>query len=482
MTENIQKKPRLGLIAVGLFFLIVPGVNVYDIFPDFIAYFIFSTALSYAADRAPYFAEAKDAFFKLGAVTLIKIPASLAMSFIRSGNVADSDIRSLFSLTFAVIEFILIVCAVRNLFLGFTYLGERTSNSSLISDFPINGKKTRKMSTDGLRNLTYVFAFYRCLMYFVPELLLLTRGVSAEEYFTTFNVAKLYPYAVIFAILSVFAFALFWQSRMKKLLRMIKIGGGLNATADMLMSEERRVELEESKRLSGMKLALSALAVAAILSSELRLENLRNVDLLPSFIFGFVIMLCAVKLGSFVGKKRIAYIYGGIYTGIAFAAYLFDFHFFKDHSYEVLSLLPEARRAYLGLIIVRALETVAFAVMLSVVCILLLKFIKEHTGILPESDGYSRQDRDYHKKLTTIAYISCGSGILSQILRLTDCIFKYYTKNILVDVENSIGTVSQGLIPWFGVVVLISELFYIGFTLYAVSVYKDEVELKYSYN
>ena len=120
--------------------------------------------------------------------------------------------------------------------------------------------------------------------------------------------------------------------------------------------------------------------------------------------------------------------------------------------------------------------------MLSVVCILLLKFIKEHTGILPESDGYSRQDRDYHKKLTTIAYISCGSGILSQILRLTDCIFKYYTKNILVDVENSIGTVSQGLIPWFGVVVLISELFYIGFTLYAVSVYKDEVELKYSYN
>ena len=48
--------------------------------------------------------------------------------------------------------------------------------------------------------------------------------------------------------------------------------------------------------------------------------------------------------------------------------------------------------------------------------------------------------------------------------------------------ENAIGTVSEGLVPWFGVVVLLTEVAYIGFTLYTVSTLKEEVDLKYSYS
>jgi len=481
LREKKLKKPRLGLIGLGLFFLIVPGVNVYDLFPDFIAYFLFARALSYSADRAPYFAEAKDAFLKLGIVTLIKIPASFAMTFIRSNNAQDADIRSLFSLTFAVIEFILIVKAVRNLFLGFSYLGERTSNCAFIQDFPINKKGTRKMSPDGIRNLTYVFAFYRCLMYFVPELLLLTRGVSAEEYYTTFNVARLYPYTVIFSLVTVLALGIFWKSRLKKHLLLIKQGGGISECSEMLMTEERRIELKESKRVGQMKMGLTALFIASILSVELRLENFYNIDLLPSFVFGFVFMFAISRIASFVGMRNIALGCGGAYTAISFVVYLLDFNFFKDWGYEKISIFPEAKAEYGTLVIVRGIETLLFSALMALLCFILIKFIRLHTGIEPSSPHYSRQDSDYHKKLTTYAYISCTFGILSQIARFTDCIFKYFNRNILVDVENSIGTVTQGLIPWFGTVVIIFEALYIASTLYISSTYKEEVYLKYTY-
>ena len=480
MKEIKEKKPRLGLIGLGLFFLIIPGVNVYDILPDFIAYFLFYRALSFSADRAPYFAESRDAFFKLGVVTFIKIPAALAMSFIRSSNSADSDIRSLFSITFAVIELILIFTAVRNLFLGFTYLGERTDNGAFISDIALNKKGSRKTSPDALRNLTNAFAFYRAVMYFVPELFLLTRGVSAEEYYKTFNIAKLYPYAVIFSLVTVLIFGIVWQRRMKKYIRAIKSFGGLSASADTLLTDESRAELYEAKKISGMKLSLTILVIAAFLSCELRFENLHNVDLLPSFIFGFVIMLASARLGSYVGTKKQALIAGGVYTGVAFVTYLFDFTFFKDYAYSDILLYPAARRSYIALIVARSAETLTFILIMAVLCYTLTRFVKLHMGIEPESEKYSRQDREYHKRMTTFAYISCSLGILSQLARLADCIFKYFTKSILVDMNNAIGTVSEGLVPWFGVVVLLLEIAYIGFTLYTVSTFKEEVDLKYS--
>ena len=120
MKQGRKPKIKLGLISLGLFFLVIPGVNVYDLLPDFVAYFIFAFALRYPAERAPYFSEAKDAFVKLAIVSIVKIPASLAMTFIRSSNVSDSDVRSLFALTFCVVEGVLLYTAVSNLFSGFT--------------------------------------------------------------------------------------------------------------------------------------------------------------------------------------------------------------------------------------------------------------------------------------------------------------------------------------------------------------------------
>jgi hypothetical protein len=44
---------------------------------------------------------------------------------------------------------------------------------------------------------------------FIPETFLLTRTVTVSEYYTKFNIARLYPYTVVFGIITVFWF---WTS------------------------------------------------------------------------------------------------------------------------------------------------------------------------------------------------------------------------------------------------------------------------------
>ena len=142
LEKNKAKKGNL-LLFLALLFLINPSIQVVDIFPDFIAYFIIINRISYATDRAPYFAEAKSALSKLTLVSLLKLPAYFVVVFARSGNVGDTDIYALFAFSFAFVEAIFSVIAVYYLFEGAFYIGQRTDAISLIRPFYINRKKTR---------------------------------------------------------------------------------------------------------------------------------------------------------------------------------------------------------------------------------------------------------------------------------------------------------------------------------------------------
>ena len=482
MTERKKKKAGLGLLGLCLIFLAVPGVNIYDILPDFIAYFIFAASLSYPAERAPYFAEARSAFTKLGIVTLIKLPASMALTFIHSSNVADSDARSLFAITFCTVELILIFTAVSNLFSGFAYLGQRTDYSEFISAYPLGKRGNKTASVDGVKRLTYAFAVLRCVSYLLPELLLLTRGVSAEEYFTTFNIAKLYPYAVVLSLIVNLVFGIIWYKRLAPYLRRLHSEKMTRLASDALMDEGRLLELEEKTRIRKFKLALTLTAAAAILSIELRLENLHSVDLFPPFISALIFLLAMARLGGYSIMTRLAVGTGALYTLTAFISYLYDLAFFGEYTLSDISIFPAAKEQYLKLVIARAFESITFIIMMVSFTLILISFIYAHTGISPRSKKYSRQDSDFHHKLTTFAYIFGGLGILSQLARLADCVFKYFSKNLLVSVDTSTGMVAEGLVPWFGLIVIILEIAYVLFSLYAVSCFKDEVEMKYSEN
>ena len=70
-----QKKKEASLIVLALVFLFNPNIQVIDILPDFVAFFIFARLLEKPALMAPYFEEARSSALKLAVISLAKIPA-----------------------------------------------------------------------------------------------------------------------------------------------------------------------------------------------------------------------------------------------------------------------------------------------------------------------------------------------------------------------------------------------------------------------
>lgn len=489
MRVEKKKSPSLGLLGLAFLFLIVPSVNVFDILPDFIAYFIIAKRLDYPSDRAPFFAEAREAFRKLGIATLIKLPASMLMVSFRSKNVGDNDIRALFAITFAVIEATLLIIAVNNLFTALSYLGQRSDNSALISDFRVS--KNKSVSVDSLKLLTYVFVIVRILFCFAPELLLLTRMVSESEYLRTFNVARLYPYTVVLGIAVTLWLGIFWSKRFKKYLRAIAREGGLRIAVDSMIDDQRRLELESEERVKGMHSALTLLAIGSVLTLELRFDNLNSVNLVPPFLFGFVMMFALMRLSKFSGGKLKSILTGSAFILTAALRYVMEFDFLEKHGYEALVIDPLAKKAYLTLIAVFAIETVLLTVLSFIYCGMLKRFVISHTGIEPQNERYSRQDKEFHRSLTIKVYISTALCILTWSAKLTDCVLRFFSKNTLVPIEtpinngglsfsqSGVGVVNESLVPWFGAVLLIISILFIVHSFCFFSQLKEDVEMKY---
>ncbi len=492
MKEETKKPSGLGSVILALIFLISPNVNVFDILPDFIAYLIIIKKLSYASLRAPFFVEARDAFKKLFAVTLIKMPASMIMTSLISQNMDDNDIRALFAISFAAIEGVLMISAVKNLFAAFSYLGQRSTNSSLIKPFPVNKSGTRTESPESLLVLSYVFIVVKNAASFLPTTLLLTKTVLQSQYYKTFNIAKLYPYAVVFGIIGVTVFGLLWMLRFIKYLRAIQSGGGLVGALESMMDDMKRAEIEKKKQILNMKFIVTLLAVNSVTALDLRFENLKNINLLPPFLFAFVMLFASVRLSRYSSKKILSAVLGSLFTLLTIIRYFLEFTFFSDSSYELLTIDSEARTKYIVIMAVFAVETVVLIMFTVVIAVMLKNFVMLNTGIEQTSPNYSLQDRDYHSRLKRKVYIFAGLCITLWLTKLTDTVLKFFSKNTSVSYEfeenaggisivrPEVGLVNEGLLPWFGIVVTAVGVAYILYSFIFASVLKEEIELKYS--
>ena len=83
------------LLIFSLVLLFNPSINVVDILPDFIAWFILERLLRKPADMSPYFEETRVACFRLGFLNLSKILALMLVALVRSIDTSDTDIMAL---------------------------------------------------------------------------------------------------------------------------------------------------------------------------------------------------------------------------------------------------------------------------------------------------------------------------------------------------------------------------------------------------
>ena len=468
-----------GLLVFAITLLVNPCVNVFDYLPDFIGYWIIASALTFYAKRVPHFEEARTAFLRLSCVSLAKIPAYLFIVLIRGENTVDNDIKSLFTFSLTAIEAILLVAAIKHLFDALSYLGQRGCATALIKDFPISKKKNRTASPDALRVLCYVFAVYKFLATAIPEMLLLTKTVDAGSYYTVFNVAKLYPYAIIFSVVSVFVLGIIVTKRFSRYLSAIKNEGLMRKSVDGMLDDLSRISLDKKLKVEKIKTTLNLLLIATFFTADIKVSNLLNVDAIPNFVFGILVILASVKMTEIATETKSLTTFAAIYSSVALVAYYFQVRFMSEFGFESLTRTI-AKNEYITVMAAYAIEFALYCALFVLMRAALSKLAINHTGIDTSNPNHSRLDEEYRKKLQTDVWIWFSLGILSGAAKLADTILRYFSTETLVAAENGVSVITTGLIPWFGLVVSGTTVAFILYSLNLIGKLKEEVALKYS--
>ena len=485
MTENNGTAARRHIpLIIALIFLANPNINVIDVLPDFIAYFIIARSLNYASDRSPYFAEAKADFYKLCVIGLAKIPALFIQTLVRSGNVGDNDIVALFAFTFGVVELIISVSAIKNLFSALFYLGERTDASPILSTFSLSKKKAKKKtSPEALRALTLTFVSLKCAAYSLPELLLLSKTVSVGQLATYFNVAKLYPYITVIAVPTLLVLGIVHAKRWYKYISAISVDGKFRTAVDSMVDENGRLELRKKDTLRNAKHALTVFIVASFFCIEMRFSNFNSVNILPRFVFALIIIYGLIRISAFSKSVKPSILVASLYAVSALVLSVLEVSFFDSYSYAVLPSSENAKAEFSKVVISSAIEFFLFSILMVFLAAVIKDFAKKHSGISQTSERYNSLDAEHKQIMTRKVVIWSVIGIVSAASRLLNVIFRYFSSNFIVEVEDGYyitsSTISESAVPWFGAAVFAITVLFIGYTFHLFTTLQDDAELKY---
>ncbi len=478
-----QKNKTASLIVFALVFLFNPNIQIVDLLPDFVAYFIFARLLEKPALMAPYFEEARSSALKLAFLTLAKAPAFVLAIFIRSRNTLDNDIFPMLSLVFAALEILLTFGFIKNISTAFFHLGERGTASALIKPFTLSKLDKREMRPEELKNLTIFFVITKCLLYTLPEFLLLTR-TAANGLIMPSPLSRFYPITLLLALALGFFIGSAWLRRSKKFLEAVLQEGEFTASLNFLKSETSEKEYERNLKLRATNRAFMTIAVASIFTYPMIFEDAELINIFPGFIFASLLIFPLFRLRRAVKESFLPQlISGAVYAFASLVAFVLSANFLKKYDYidianTLSSMHNSVKSAYVSVVITAGIELIAFAFLAVSTFFYLNSFIKENTGLSPDSERYSRTEREYHKSLKIRLSFFVGFAFLQAALKFIE-IYLYLEPKIHFSVTNGqVSPVTSSALPWFGVVVTIFSILFIGYTFYFTHVLREEVEMK----
>ncbi|MBQ7332967.1 MAG: hypothetical protein IJW38_01290 [Clostridia bacterium] len=478
-----KKAKRAPLIVLSLVFLLNPNIQVVDLLPDFVAYFIIARLLEKPSIQAPYFEEARSSAIKLAFISLAKIPAFLLAVFIRSKNTLDNDIFPMLSLIFATLEIIFSLGLIKNIFSAFFHLGERGTASALITPFAVTKNGKLQMRPEDLRGFTVFFAVAKCLLYTVPEFLLLSK-TAENGTITPSPLSRYYPITLSIAFALGLAVGIIWFMRSKKFLNAVVTEGEFESSLKFLASEDTEHKYETKLMLHATKRSMFALAIASVFTLPLAFQETELINIFPGFIFALVFILALSRIKPYTEKSfKLTLITGLIYTLISVASFAFSVNFLTKYDYiDISNALSQtqsaAKSAYIPVVIFSALELLALAALFRFALNYFYSFITENTGLSPKSDRYSRTELEYHTELKKRLYIFFGLGLATSLMKLINVCLYLSPKTSFTNANGQVSPVTASAIPWFGVVITIASVLFIGYAIYFTRLIREEVELK----
>ncbi len=470
---NPLPKISWKLIFVALIFLFNPNVNVIDILPDCVGYFIIVKLLTYPSDISPYFEEARATFLKLAFLNLIKIPAILVV--IGSG-VGRGDTTALLSFGFAVGDVILGIMAVKYLFDALFYLGERTEASAILAPFALSRRHTT--TPEAYRSLTILFICVKCAIATLPEFLLLTEDTVGGGY-TAVNLA-LYPMTVVLSQLLGWILGIIWLRRGIRYTKALLSENGFDIAFGEFYNGDLDQHFERKFRLRSLLATFTIMSFASFLAFVIRFDNLGGGHLIPICLFPLVFTYALFVSRNYFKNAKALLILGLLSSLIGLGETILSNLFFNKYTLEDIYYFDTAKALYFPLEIL-SLLTSLFLIVFLVLCNKNFRtFILENTGISPSSEGYRSVDKDYHRLLLRRGHLFFGCGILLFIIRIVDVVFYGIPQIIFTNPSDvTMPVVVTSALPWFSALVSGVSVVFILLAFYFFSTMKDEVKIKF---
>lgn len=462
-----KKKSVYPFIVLSLILIFNPCVNLIDIFPDVIAYLILILAIGKLARTVPHLAECKAALVKLAMISAVKIPAFAIMY----ANLASgSDIIPLFTLSFNVIEIILLYSAIRNIFATLSYAAERAGCRSVDNPYLVG---TNLYVPEEFQVLTYAFFAVKATLNFIPEILLLTvKNVALKK-----AMSDAYPYVLTVCVIASLVVGIIWLKHAIGYLKYIRQIGDLGEALTAIdgyvsVSAPQRTRTEEK-----LHKLLTLLAISSIFTFDIIFQDLGGYNILPHFIYGIIIFCAFYGMSKNVWKKLILSVLTLGFAIVSIFNHSRLVRFFDTYQYHDLSYSTSAKAEYAIIKATSLIETVCMLFILGIATLCLIEFINENTEISPSDPEYSTSNKRAHLRLikTTLPMI-----IFPAVITVMKCInvFLKESVKILYSEANPNGIVTS-IAPAMDTVIFFISIVFVIYAFAITASLKEEIKFKY---
>jgi len=412
----------ITLIAVGIFFLFNPFINIVDILPDFIGYILILLSTSKLSRLNAPFARSNKYFLYL----LYTASAKIAVLLLLSLSKTDAVMLLLMSFVFGGFEISFGIPAFNNLFDGF-------SESAIDFYYDKDAAHSRSATIDAVcssaKSFTAFFIIARSVLSVLPEL----ASLSSDQYgdVTNEGIVNIARFLSIFrtvAFVFGLAIGIIWLIKTARSLK--KIAADKAYTANILQKYKEYFLADEKKVFtSRMSFFFIFSSVALILSFRFVVDG---INLIPDFISGaffavaFVFAQKIFKSGAFSRICSVLYI-------VFSTAYWIDLFVFADRYHDseagsgfaddvavALERSFDAIYHFASICILAFICSVLFFLVINRLFRYAKKIINDHTGEPDSTKGALILDekmlKDPLKKQLKLAeatgYISCLTSFI----------------------------------------------------------------------
>ena len=451
--EKPTNLKNLGLSAIVLSFVFLfnPNLNIIDFLPDFIGYIILFAALSRLSDMSEDIAAARKRLGYMVAVDIAKI-ATIFVAFGAPSADERNTMLLLFSFTFAVIELILLIPAIKSLFGGLINLGYKFENTSVLGS-----KRGRKNFSEKMCSATVFFVIFKAAMYTLPEFTVL----STHSYDESSRVVYIYEFVGLlrsFALIAATVCGIIWLARsVIYFSRVRKDKVFMNALKeDYTKNVLPRESLFVRKTVRLVSLLFCA---AALLCFDFRVEYF---NLIPDLIAAAVLIAAAIAAKKHIPKFAKYFAPFLAYAVISFGATLIEYNFFGEYFYSAIGRNDEAYNAYCVMLASSLFDAAAFVLAVVGMAYMLRYVIEHHTGF--SVPGVSLNVEDKIKRVQS---------------ELKKKLFVFYVGAFLCFASDVFYDFGARTVNFAGFVNGVCVLVFFGTVYYVTEAIKDEVESKY---